>query len=123
MTSIQRLPHTVSKQLNRDNKKSHFSMRGLGSVFCQRHSSRICYHNRTDWLQYHINLVKIVPVDLQQKNNLSINNWLDPQTVIGFSACTRYSKWCLLCVVYYFLCWKYFRSWETNKKVMSMKSV
>ena len=77
-------------------------MRGLQSVFCQNHSSRTSYHTRTDWLQLRINLVTIVPADLQKKTNLTLNNWLDPQIVLGFSARTWYVKWFLFCDVSYF---------------------
>ena len=65
-------------------------MRGQRSVFCQRHSSRASYQTKTGWLQYRINLVTRVPVDFQQ-NNISLNDWLDPQTIIGFSARTCYA--------------------------------
>ena len=74
-------------------------MRGQRSVFCQRHISRTSYHARTDWLQYRINLFTRVLVDLQQKKNIALNDWLDPQNILVFSALTRYAKWCLFCVV------------------------
>ena len=74
-------------------------MRVQLSVFCQCHSSSTSYHDKTDLFQYQINLVTRVPVDLHQKTNLNLNNRLDPQILLGFSACTRYAKWCLLYVV------------------------
>ena len=77
-------------------------MRGQQLVFCQRHISRTSYRNKTDWLQYRINLVTRVPVDSQQKTDISINDQLDPKIILMFSALTRYAKWCLLCVVSYF---------------------
>ena len=77
-------------------------MRGQLLVFCQCHSSRTIYHARTDWLQYLISLVPSVPVYLQQKTNLALNDPLEPQIVLRFSACTRYAKWCRFCVVSYF---------------------
>ena len=70
-------------------------MRGQKSVFCQFYSSRNSHHASTDWLQYPINLVTIVPVNFQQKINLALNNQLEPQCVPGFSACTQYAKGCL----------------------------
>ena len=77
-------------------------MKGQQSVFYQRHLSRTSYHARNDWLQYQINLVTIVPVNIQQETNLTLNDQIDPQIVLGFSARTQYAKFCLLCVVYYF---------------------
>ena len=53
-------------------------MRGQLSVFCQHHSSRTIYYARTEWLQYQINLATRLPVDLQQKTNIDINDHLDP---------------------------------------------
>ena len=82
-------------------------MRGQHLFFCQRHISSISYHARTDWLQYRINLFTIIPVDLQQKTNLALNDWLEPRFFLVFSAHTRYYKWCLFCFVSYFWCWKY----------------
>ena len=77
-------------------------MRGQRSVFYQRHISSTIFHARANWLQYQINLVTRVLVDFQQKINLTLNNWLDPQIVFVFSDCTRYATWCLFYVVYYF---------------------
>ena len=51
-------------------------MRGQKSVFCQRHIPRTSYQASTDWLQYRINLVTRVPVNLQQKTNLDIDDCL-----------------------------------------------
>ena len=77
-------------------------MRGQQLVFCQCHSSRTSYHARTDLWHYRINLFTRAPVYFQQKTNLALNYQIDPQIVLRFSAHTRYSKWCLFCVVYYF---------------------
>ena len=68
-------------------------------VFCKHHSSRTSYHARTDWLQYWINLVTLLPVKFQQKTNISLNDLLDPQIIIGFSACFGYAK----CRLYFFI--------------------
>ena len=57
--------------------------------------------------RYKRSIVKRVPVNFQQKTNISPINWLDPKTFLSFSARTRYSKWWLFCIVYYILCWKY----------------
>ena len=77
-------------------------MRGQGLIFCQLHSSRNNYHYGTDWLEYRINLVTRVTVGLQWKK-ISFNYWFDPQIVLMFSARTRYAKWCLFCVFYFFI--------------------
>ena len=76
-------------------------MRGQRSVFCQRHISRTSYHAMADWWQYRINLVTRVPVNFQQKTNIALNYWLDPQIALGFSALGQYAKLCRFCVVYY----------------------
>ena len=49
MTSTQRSPHTVSEQLNEDNKNRGYSNIITQLVFCQRHRSSTGYHDRTDW--------------------------------------------------------------------------
>ena len=77
-------------------------MRGQLPVFCLRQSARTIYHDRTDWLQYWINLVTRVLVYFQQKRHIALSDWIEPQIVLGFSAHTCYVKCCLLCVVYYF---------------------
>ena len=74
-------------------------MRAQQSVFCQCHVSRSGYHTRTDWLQYRINLVTQVPVDFQQKTDLTLNDRLDPHIILGVSARTWVTKWCLLYAV------------------------
>ena len=84
-------------------KISRFLKRSLLSVYCECHSSRTSYHDCTDWLQYRINLVAIVPVDFQQKNYITINDWIDPQKFLEFSACTQYSRYSLFCI-YFCLC-------------------
>ena len=101
MVSTQRSNHTVRNQLNKE-EKIRFSKKGIQSVFCQRHSSRTGYHDRDDWLQYRINLVTRVPVNFQQKTSFALNNRLDSQKHFGFSACTRYVKWCLFYVFLFF---------------------
>ena len=118
MTSTQRFPCIISKKINRDNKKYPFSKRGLQSVFFQRHSSRTSYHARTDWLQYQVNIVTIVTVNFQQKINIVINDWLDYQIVLCFSACTQYSKWCISCVVSYFCARNIFKHGNSIKSDM-----
>ena len=72
-------------------------------VFCQRNGSSNSYPGRADWLQYRINLVTRVPANFQQKTNIALNDRLDPKIVLVFSACNHYTKWCLLCVVSFFL--------------------
>ena len=73
--------------------------RGIWSVFCQHHSSRTSYQARNDWLQYRINLVTRIPVNFQYKTNLALNDYLDPQIILRFSACNRYAKRCLIICV------------------------
>ena len=88
MNSNQRLTCIVIKQLNRDNKKRRFLIRGQQSVFCQCHSSRTSYHDRTYWLQYRINLFTRVLVGFQHKTNISLNYRIDPQIFLRLSTCT-----------------------------------
>ena len=102
MTSTQHLLHSISEQLNRNNTIQVVSMKGHQSVFCQINIPRTSYHASNDWLQYQINLVTIVPVGFQQKNNLALNDFIDPKIILSFSARTWYEKWCLFCVVCYF---------------------
>ena len=92
MTSTQHLPCTDSKQLNRDIENRRFLKRGIRLFFCQIHSSRTNYQSRYDWLKYWINLVTLVPVNFQHRINLALNDWLGPQFLLSFSACTRHSK-------------------------------
>ena len=100
-------PVPLATSLKGGNKKNRpFLKRFIQSVFCQIYSSRTSYHDRTYWLQYRIKLVTWVPVEFQQKNSLTINDWLEPQIVLWLSAHTRYVKLCLYCVVSYFLIWK-----------------
>ena len=51
-------------------------------------------------LLYRINLFTRVPVYFQQKYNLPINDYIDPQCVLAFVARTWYAKWRLFCVAY-----------------------
>ena len=83
-------------------KQRCFPLTGKQLIFCQCHISRTSYNSKNDRLQYQINLVTKVPVNFQQKNNLALNDWLEPQTVLMLIYLTRYAKCCLLCVVYYF---------------------
>ena len=66
-------------------------MRGQQLVLCENHRSSTIYYARADWLQYQINLVTRVPVDFQQKTNIALNNWLDPQIFLVFSALIPYA--------------------------------
>ena len=72
--------------------------------------SKTSYHARKDWVLYQIKLVTWVPVKFKQKNNIDLNGRLDPQISISFSACNRYEKWFLYCLVSDFLCWKYIQT-------------
>ena len=80
-------------------KNRRYLMRGQWSVFCKHHSSGTSYQDSTDWLQYRMNLVTIVPIYFQQKKNINLNDWLDLQNFLVFSDLTQYAKWFLLCVV------------------------
>ena len=104
MTYNTQYPDTVSEQLNEDNKKK-FKYLPL-VVFLSTPGSRTSYHAWTYWLLYQINFVTWVPVKFQQKTNLALNNWLDPQISLTSSVCTRYDKFSLYFVYNYFLCWK-----------------
>ena len=83
-------------------KQRCFSVTGKQLIFCQCHISRTSYNSKNDRLQYRINLVTKVPVNFQQKKNLALNDCHDPQIVLVFNSCTRYSRWCLFCVVSFF---------------------
>ena len=106
MSSIQRLPHTVSEQLNQDNKKQALFKERSSIGFMSTPRSKTIYHDRKDWVMYQINLVTCVMFIFQHKTNLALNDWLDPQIILPCSSPTRYSKWCLYYVVACFLCWK-----------------
>ena len=89
-------------------------MRGKQPVFYQRHKSGTSDHTRTDGLQYHIILVTGVPLDFGQKQNLDLNNQLDPQIVLCFGACTRQAKWCLFYDVFNYFVMEIYLSMETQ---------
>ena len=72
-------PVPLASNLTMITKNRWFSKRVHKLVFFQRYRSRTSYHNRTDWVMYRINLVTWVPVELQQKTNLSLNNRIDPR--------------------------------------------
>ena len=60
-------------------------MRGQQSFFCKHHSSRTSYHARNNWFQYWTNLVTRVPVDVQQRPNIYLNDRLEPKIILGFN--------------------------------------
>ena len=103
MPCTQLSPCNFRKHINRDNEKQALFDDELIICFCLNHISRTIYHSRTDWLQYRINLVTRVLVDLQQKKNLALNDQLDPQVVLVFIDLTQYAKFCLLYVVFIYL--------------------
>ena len=92
MTSTQHLLCTISEQLIRENEKQTLFNESSMIVLYQCYIPMTRYHVSTDWLQYWINLITIVPVCFQQKTNLALKNHHDPQCVSDFSAPTQYAK-------------------------------
>ena len=92
MNSTQLFPQTVTEELKKDNKKKAlFEERYLIGFLSTPHQIT-SYHARTYWLKYRTNLVTSALVEFQQKINISLNDWFDPQIIIRFSAPTRYAK-------------------------------
>ena len=83
---------TVCEQLNKDNKKHIFSKRFFDRFSVNNTSKVIVVTIGMSGYCTGSNLFTWVPVKLQQKKNLSINDQLYPQIVLIFSAHTRYVR-------------------------------
>ena len=97
-------PKPLTRNLIRITKKRYFWREFIGFISTPRSSTS--YHVMTDWVLYQINLSAWVPVEFQQKTNLTLNDRLDPQISLPFGSRTRYDICYLYCLVYDFLCCK-----------------
>ena len=97
-------PKPLTRNLTRITKNRLFFEERSFIGFISTPLSSTSYRVSTDWVLYQINLVTWLPVELQQKTNLTLNDRLDPQIALPFGSRTRYDKWYLYCLVYDFLC-------------------